>query len=465
MPPTSLQDVIDSTDDLVQMMRDRDLEASIWDYPDKPYDFPKEFTHWAREQQAWREDVALVDQSFHMTHMSVKGDEDDAIDLFESLAVNSFQSWRDGEPPGAKQYVVCNPDGYVIGDCIIFWLEEGHFLFVGEEPTHNWTNFHAEKGDYDVECEHIYNPLGPNDPTYFRFELMGPKSMDLAGDIVDGGFPGIHFFQMDEFSVNGVDVYALGHQMTSEKGFEIFGPYEHHDDVLDYIFEEGEKYDLHQVGNKAYVSTGPELAWIPLPLPAIYEHPDLQEYREWLPVETLEANFALGGSHRSDDVTDYYATLGAMGYTHIANFDHDFVGKEAVREEVEDPTYQKVTVIFDDEDVERIQNSIFDEGDTYQFMQIPDIPFESSISRYDSVVDEDGGHIGMCKHPSYNYNQRELPALAWVETEYAEPGTRVTIEWGEPECAKTQGFPNHVLTDIQATVKPAPYIKTDRQDM
>jgi len=461
MSDTSLHDVLASSGDVVETFRNMDLEASIWDYPDKPYDFPAEFTHWIREQRAWREQCALIDQSYHMSHLSVEGPE--AVDLLERLAVNSFADWRAGDPPMAKQFVAVNPDGYLIGDCMLFWLEGDSYLMVGEEPTHNWVKYHAETGDEDADAEYIYNPLGPRDPAYFRFEVAGPNAMDLMADVVDGDLPEIHFFEMAEFSVQGADAYARGHQMTSERGIEFFGDYEHHDEVLDRLFEVGQQYGLHQVGNKAYVTTGPELAWIPIPVPAVYEHPDLQDYREWLPAQTLEANFALGGSYVAEAISDYYATLGGMGYEHIVDFDHEFVGKAALQERWEDAGEQKVTFIIDDEDVMKVNNSLFREGDTYQFMDIPDVPYRGSISRYDAVL-KDGENVGISKHPSYNYNEREVASLGWIDDEYAEPGTRVTIMWGDRDTEKTQIEP-HVQTDLQATVAPAPYMKTDRQDM
>ena len=40
-----------------------------------PYQFPipSEFSNWRKEQRAWRESIALMDQSFHMTDLYVEG--------------------------------------------------------------------------------------------------------------------------------------------------------------------------------------------------------------------------------------------------------------------------------------------------------------------------------------------------------------------------------------------------------
>ena len=80
---------------------------------------PAEFSNWRDEQVAWREASALFDQSHHMLDLQIEGP--DTIRLLSDLAVNSFASFAVNK---AKQLVVCNPDGYVIGDAILFHLAE-----------------------------------------------------------------------------------------------------------------------------------------------------------------------------------------------------------------------------------------------------------------------------------------------------------------------------------------------------
>jgi hypothetical protein len=38
----------------------------------------------------------------------------DALTPLSDLGVNSFEDFRDGSPPQAKQLVACNPEGYLI---------------------------------------------------------------------------------------------------------------------------------------------------------------------------------------------------------------------------------------------------------------------------------------------------------------------------------------------------------------
>ena len=114
-----------------------------------PYVYPKvpsEFSNWRDEQHAWRETCCLFDQSHHMTDLYIKGP--DALKLLSDLGVNSFATFAVDK---AKQFVAVNPDGYVIGDAILFYLDEELFNLVGRPSAHNWVQYHGETGDYDVD--------------------------------------------------------------------------------------------------------------------------------------------------------------------------------------------------------------------------------------------------------------------------------------------------------------------------
>jgi glycine cleavage system aminomethyltransferase T len=39
----------------------------------------------------------------------------------------------------------------------------------------------------------------------------------------------------------------------------------------------------------------------------------------------------LGGSFVSENIEDYYLTPYDLGYGHVVKFDHDFIGREALR--------------------------------------------------------------------------------------------------------------------------------------
>jgi syringate O-demethylase len=55
--------------------------------------------------------------------------------------------------------------------------------------------------------------------------------------------------------------------------------------------------------------------------------------------------------------------------------------------------------------------------------------------------------------------------LAVVDAKYAEPGTEVTLVWGEPHGGSAKPtVERHVQTEIRAVVSPVPYVEAVRRD-
>ena len=113
MSNQNLEEVLKAAGSPVKLLRNSQIG---------PYAFPvvrSEFTNWRDEQRAWRESCALLDLSHHMTDMYVEGP--DALKVFSDLGVNSFKNFK---PNQAKQFIACTPNGYVVGDAILFPLDE-----------------------------------------------------------------------------------------------------------------------------------------------------------------------------------------------------------------------------------------------------------------------------------------------------------------------------------------------------
>ena len=81
----SLEDVLQSADNVVSMLRNSQIGAYV--YPV----VPSEFSNWRDEQRAWRETAVLFDQSHHMAELTVEGPA--AESLLSSLAINSFSNF------------------------------------------------------------------------------------------------------------------------------------------------------------------------------------------------------------------------------------------------------------------------------------------------------------------------------------------------------------------------------------
>ena len=234
-----------------------------------PYAFPvvrSEFSNWRDEQRAWKESCALLDQSHHMADLYLEGP--DALQLLSDLAVNSFKNFKVNQ---AKQFVACNHDGFVIGDSILFYLDENKFNLVGRPPSLNWVQYHAETGTYKAKAERDErSAVNQGRRRTYRYQIQGPNAVRTMEKVTGKPAPDIRFFNMDVFTIAGRSVRALRHGMVGQRGWELFGPWEDGEAVRDAIVQAGQEYGIRQVGSRAYPTTCLESGWIPSPLPAIY---------------------------------------------------------------------------------------------------------------------------------------------------------------------------------------------------
>jgi vanillate/3-O-methylgallate O-demethylase len=450
MAQHSLEDRLQAAGSAVEMARNSQIG---------PYVYPKvpaEFSNWRDEQVAWRETAALFDQSHHMTDLYIEGP--DVIRLLSDLGVNSFATFQMNK---AKQFVCTNPDGYVIGDGILFFLDENRVSLVGRPSAHNWVQYHGETGDYDVTFDRdertAVNPSGKR--KIYRFQVQGPTAMQVLEKATGGPLPEIKFFNLGEVTIAGRKVRALHHGMSGVPGLELFGPWDESEDVRGAIVEAGKDFGLRQVGSRVYATNTLESGWIPCPLPAVFTGDELKAYREWLPADGYEATGSLGGSLYSDDISDYYLTPHDLGYWPFVKFDHDFIGREALEAMNDEGPRRKVTLAWNGDDVAAAMRTLFEKGDAAKYIDLP-------LSNYSTWPNDklllDGEMVGVSTFSGYSYNERSMLSLGVVNNE-VEVGTEVVLVWGEENGGS--GKPvveRHSQCEIRAVVSPCPYSEVAR---
>jgi vanillate/3-O-methylgallate O-demethylase len=421
----------------------------------RPHVFPvwPEFTNWRSEQQAWRATCALLDQSHHMTDLFLSGP--DALRLLSDFGVNSFAGFAPGK---AKQYVAVNAGGYFIGDAILFYLEDDLLDLVGHPTVANWLEYNARAGRYDVAFERDDNShvrvSGP--PRLYRYELQGPTAAALVAKLTGAPPPDVKFFAMTEFAFAGHRVRALRHGMAGQPGFELFGPWADGDDVLRAILTVGEEFGLMRAGAKAYSTANLESGWIPTAVPAIFG-PETTGYREWLDASALGS---LGGSMDSADVADYYVTPYDLGYGRTVKFDHDFLGREALERIAGGPHRVKVTLVWNPDDVAAVFRSLCEPGTPAKYLEVPKSRY--AFFQVDKVL-HDGVVAGLSLDLGYIANEQAFVSLATVDAAVSEPGTEVTVLWGEEPNSRKPAVERHRQTAVRATVAPAPFVRAVRE--
>ena len=181
----------------------------------------------------------------------------------------------------------------------------------------------------------------------------------------------------------------------------------------------------------------------------------MKAYRQWLTAKSYEAMASLGGSFYSDKITDYYLTPYDLGYGAFVKFDHDFIGRQALEKIAGAPKRKKVTLVWNGDDLAEVFGSLsHHDGDIAKYIDLPLANY--ATLPYDKVL-KSGKAAGISTYTGYTYNERAMVSLAVIDNEHREPGTQVTVVWGEEGRGSSKPtVERHVQVEIRATVAPAP---------
>ena len=154
-------------------------------------------------------------------------------------------------------------------------------------------------------------------------------------------------------------------------------------------------------------------------------------------------NFAVGGYY-SDNIEDYYVSPWELGYGRSISFNHDFIGRDALRAAKETAPRTKVTLVLRPEDVDVVLGEDHGYYLTYARHRV-------------ELAGGDGNLIGLTHQTATLDTAGTILALTLINKEHATPGTQVTVTWGEHPGAGTAGDADLGFQKIRATVAPAPY--------
>ncbi|MCX4976909.1 aminomethyl transferase family protein [Streptomyces sp. NBC_00620] len=432
MAAPSLQDGIDKAGSPVKLLWKPN--AAPW----LPEVVEREYTGWRQEQAAWHESVAILNLSHHMFDMFIEGP--DATRLLADVGANNFENFAVGQ---AKQYIPVTKDGNIVTDGILSRDGENKYTLSGVPAAQHWVQYHGEKGGYDVT--YVTDPSSAfrkgADPKLFRYQIQGPLASDLVERAFGGPLPPTKFFHSSPVTLDGMDFHALRHGMAGQAGYEFIGPWQHAEAVKEALLRAGEPLGLVQVGAFAYATPSVESGWIPSPVPGIYTDPDLLDYRKHIALYGVEGQRPLGGSFFSENIEDYYCSPYELGYGKMISFNHDFIGRDALQKAKDNVSRKKVTLMFNTDDARKAL------GD--------DPGFVLSYSR--NRVESGSALVGMTCQTASLDPVGTILSLTLIDKEYAEPGTEVSVVWGEHPGPGTApdadlGFPR-----IRATVQPAPF--------
>lgn len=146
-----------------------------------------------------------------------------------------------------------------------------------------------------------------------------------------------------------------------------------------------------------------------------------------------------------------------LGVNKLMKFDHDFIGRPALEKRAAEGGHRKkVTLVWNNEDILKIYGSLMEPGLPYKYMEMPKASY--GLQQADEVRTPDGTFIGLSNFVGYTVNEQKFLSIAVVDAAYAEPGTEVTVIWGEPDGgSRKPQVELHRQLAVRATVAPVPY--------
>ena len=150
----------------------------------------------------------------------------------------------------------------------------------------------------------------------------------------------------------------------------------------------------------------------------------------------------------SDDQENAFVTPFDVDWDYLINYDHDFIGKEALSRLKENPPRKVVTLEWNAEDVGKVFASQFEGEDVKPADEITTPGDGGEAPFVMSKVVSAGKQIGVATGRIRDYYHKKMLSLAYLDRDFADLGNEVTVIWGtDPEAQM----------EIRATVAQYPY--------
>ncbi len=174
------------------------------------YEMPLQYTGVVEEHSCVRTSAGLFDLS-HMGEIEIRGAA--ALPFLDRLLTNRFSDLQ----PGAARYTaMCNADGGIIDDLIVYHLDDHLLLVVNAanfEKDLAWIRRHAPR---EVEVRDV------NDRTAL-LAIQGPSAQGFLAQIYEGeDLESLPYYGVRRASVGGVRARVARTGYTGEDGFELY---------------------------------------------------------------------------------------------------------------------------------------------------------------------------------------------------------------------------------------------------
>ncbi len=202
------------------------------------YEMPVQYSSILEEHRTVRRAVGLFDLS-HMGELAISGP--------EALAFSRYAVISDpgALEPGQAQYsMVCNPDGGIIDDLIVYRTDDG-YLFVCNAANRAAVVAQLERllarGDFDATLDDRSDRTALVAP-------QGPRAAELVTRLTDLDLDALRNYRSVRGTVAGVESLVARTGYTGEDGFELFCDARHAPQLWDALLAAGRPLGLQPCG-------------------------------------------------------------------------------------------------------------------------------------------------------------------------------------------------------------------------
>lgn len=404
---------------------------------------PSEYSGWRAEEVAWHESCYI--HTGLNPSPTYKFGGPDSFKFLNKYFGNSFGTFPINK---GKHGIMCDEAGRVMMDGVLMRTGEEEFITYWLAP---WVAYCVHTSGMDVWGEDLTEKV-------FLYQLGGPTSLQILDAASGDNLHDIPFFGMKKTKIAGAEVTIIRVGMAGSLAYEVHGNIEDSIPVFEMIMKAGQKYGIERLGVAAYNMTHWENGFPQAYIDFLFPWFENEAFAAFLSANGMVAgdlisNDALSGS-MGKDLQKRYRNPIELGWGKTINYDHDFIGKEALMKIEEEGTYRQMTTLeWNIDDILEIHRSQFTE-DPFQDIAMPDdFSFGHPSYHADMVLDQDGNEIGISTGRMIAWYYKKMISLCSIEKAQNIIGNEVYVLWGDPGTKQTK---------IRAKVVRYPYMDEGR---
>ena len=289
---------------------------------------------WKEESLSWKNSCYLhAGLNGPYSELTYKGP--DAQKLLSAISINDCYNWPIGR---SKHLVMCDEKGLVANHVLTVRDSDDTFRSFRGFP---WAIYHNIKLKYDVQTS--FREI-------FILQVAGPTSLQVLEQVTGENLRDVTFLAFRPTKIPGVnapiEVSRIG--MAGTLAYELRGPIEAGPTVYDAVYKTGRPLGIKRLGWRAYVVNHTEGGFPQLSCTFTASCTAYPEFMSKFGA-TVIAN--MSGSVDPANVRARYRTPSEVGWGWMANFNHDFIGRGAVKAELANPRRTIVTLRWNPDDV------------------------------------------------------------------------------------------------------------------